>query len=83
MCLAVPKAPGTPSIVNVTKDSVTIEWDHPVFDGGSEIYGYYIEKKESNSILWQRANETLVNTTGYTIKGNLNIKLMLVILLIN
>lgn len=38
-------------------------------DGGSPIMGYVIERKEKNSLLWVRANETLVRPTEYSCYG--------------
>lgn len=40
-------------------------WDRPDSDGGSPITGYLIERKERNSILWVKANDTLVRSTEY------------------
>ncbi|NXM00715.1 TITIN protein, partial [Tyrannus savana] len=45
-----PGAPGKPVVYNVTADGMTISWDAPAYDGGSEITGYHVEKKERNSI---------------------------------
>lgn len=42
-----------------------VAWDQPESDGGSPITGYYIERKERNSLLWVKANDTVVRTTEY------------------
>lgn len=42
-----------------------VAWDKPEKDGGSPITGYYIERKERNSLLWVKANDTVVRTTEY------------------
>lgn len=39
-------APENPRIVDVSCDTANIEWDAPKDDGGSEIIGYIIQKKE-------------------------------------
>lgn len=44
-------------------------WDKPESDGGSPITGYYIERKERNSLLWVKANDTVVRTTEYPCAG--------------
>lgn len=44
-------------------------WDRPESDGGSPITGYYIERKERNSLLWVKANDTVVRTTEYPCAG--------------
>lgn len=46
-----------------------MSWERPVNDGGSPIIGYSIERKERNSLLWVRANETLVRPTEYSCYG--------------
>lgn len=56
----VPGQPGIPQVVAFTKDSMTISWNEPSSDGGSPILGYRIERKEKNSILWQRISKALV-----------------------
>lgn len=44
-------------------------WEKPNSDGGSPITGYYIERKERNSLLWVKANDTVVRTTEYPCAG--------------
>lgn len=56
----VPSQPGIPQVAAFTKDSITISWNEPSNDGGSPILGYHIERKEKNSILWQRISKALV-----------------------
>uniref|UniRef100_A0A452HGR1 Titin n=1 Tax=Gopherus agassizii TaxID=38772 RepID=A0A452HGR1_9SAUR len=56
----VPGPPGTPQVIAVTKESMTISWNEPVTDGGSPILGYHVERKERNSILWQTVSKALV-----------------------
>uniref|UniRef100_A0A8C3DH27 Uncharacterized protein n=1 Tax=Corvus moneduloides TaxID=1196302 RepID=A0A8C3DH27_CORMO len=67
----VPGPPGTPQVVAVTKETMTISWNEPVTDGGSPILGYHIERKERNSIVWQTVSKMLVSgnifkSTGLT-----------------
>uniref|UniRef100_A0A8C8AMA2 Titin n=1 Tax=Otus sunia TaxID=257818 RepID=A0A8C8AMA2_9STRI len=67
----VPGPPGTPQVIAVTKETMTISWNEPVTDGGSPILGYHVERKERNSILWQTVSKTLVSgnifkSTGLT-----------------
>lgn len=35
---------------------MSIRWEEPYHDGGSKVTGYWIEKKERNTILWVREN---------------------------
>uniref|UniRef100_A0A8C1MWQ7 Titin n=1 Tax=Cyprinus carpio TaxID=7962 RepID=A0A8C1MWQ7_CYPCA len=53
--------PGPPTgPIKLDEDSMTISWNEPSSDGGSPILGYHIERKEKNSILWQRISKALV-----------------------
>ncbi|XP_063069289.1 titin-like [Engraulis encrasicolus] len=65
----VPGKPGTPQVVAFTKDVMTITWDDPASDGGSPVLGYHIERKEKNSILWQKVSKTLVIGNSYKSPG--------------
>ena len=56
----VPGQPGIPQITAFTKDAMTLSWNEPSSDGGSPILGYHIERKEKNSILWQKVNKAVV-----------------------
>lgn len=46
-----------------------LSWERPSSDGGSPLTGYCIEKKERNSLLWVKANESMVKATQYTCTG--------------
>eukprot|EP00061_Rhincodon_typus_P018657 g47915.t1 len=65
----VPGPPGTPQVIAVSKDSMTITWNDPVTDGGSRIFGYHVERKERNSILWQTVSKSLVVGTTFKSTG--------------
>lgn len=36
---------------------MSIRWEEPYHDGGSKIVGYWVEKKERNTILWTKENK--------------------------
>ena len=55
----VPSAPGAPDIQAVGGDFVNLSWEKPESDGGSRVKGYWIEKREANSSMWQRVNTHL------------------------
>ena len=38
--------PGTPEAFHVTKDTIVIQWTKPEYDGGSNITGYTVEKRD-------------------------------------
>lgn len=54
MCKASPSPPQNLRIVNITSKSVTIEWETPDSNGGTEITAYIIEKLLTKSSQWSR-----------------------------
>ncbi|XP_034031401.1 titin-like, partial [Thalassophryne amazonica] len=66
---SVPTAPGTPSASTVTKYSMVVEWEPPAKDGGSPITGYYLERKERNSILWTKINKLVITDPRFKTTG--------------
>lgn len=64
-----PGPPGKPVVYNVTSDGMTIQWEKPIYDGGTPIQGFHVEKKEMNSIMWQKVNTMLIKETEYRILG--------------
>lgn len=58
MLIAVPpSAPTRPEVFSVTANCISIRWEEPYHDGGSKVTGYWIERKERNTILWVRDNK--------------------------
>ena len=60
--------PGTviqPNITSVSNDAIVVAWQEPVSDGGSPIIGYHIQRKDRNSILWEKANSYAVKDTTF------------------
>ena len=53
--------PGTPEATHVTKDTIVIEWTKPEYDGGSNITGYIVERRDLPEGRWIRANFTQLN----------------------
>lgn len=64
-----PGSPGKPVAYNITSDGMTIKWEAPDFDGGSPILGYHVEKKDRNSLLWQKVNTIIISNREYRIIG--------------
>ena len=54
--LPVPSAPMNLTLVDYDRDSVDLKWEAPLDNGGSEITGYLVEKKDSSG-RWERAHE--------------------------
>lgn len=56
--LLVPPSPPTrPEVYSVSANAMGIKWEEPYHDGGSKVTGYWIEKKERNTILWVKDNK--------------------------
>ena len=52
-----PEKPGRPEIRAVTKQSVSLGWARPANDGGAPISGFWIEKKQRQSLRWVKATK--------------------------
>jgi len=48
---------------------MSIRWEEPYHDGGSKVTGYWIEKKERNTILWVRENKIPCFECYYKVEG--------------
>lgn len=56
-------------ISDITKNSISLAWQKPNYDGGSPITGYFIEKREGVNTRWSKANLTNVTDTRFTVTG--------------
>ena len=65
----VPGPCGQPKVSAISKDSLTIVWMEPVNDGGSEITGYIVERKEPKSTRWIRATRSPISQTRFVSSG--------------
>ncbi|AWP08682.1 putative titin-like [Scophthalmus maximus] len=52
-----PSAPSTPTVSGVTGDSIALTWERPESDGGSEIDGYILEKRDKEGVRWSKCNK--------------------------
>lgn len=60
-----PGPPGRPAVFDVSRDGMTVAWNPPEEDGGLEVSGYIIERKEVRSDRWVRANKNPITMTRY------------------
>uniref|UniRef100_A0A672QCF0 Titin n=1 Tax=Sinocyclocheilus grahami TaxID=75366 RepID=A0A672QCF0_SINGR len=56
----IPGAPTNVEITSVTSEEMRLTWIKPASDGGSEILGYIIERREKSGLHWVRVNRDLV-----------------------
>ena len=62
-----PQAPSGPEIKRISPTSVELSWTPPRSDGGSEVTGYLIEKKDKSG-RWTPVTDS-VDGTSFTVKG--------------
>uniref|UniRef100_A0A671TSQ2 Titin n=1 Tax=Sparus aurata TaxID=8175 RepID=A0A671TSQ2_SPAAU len=54
---------------NVSRNAVTISWRRPAQDGGSDIRGYCVERKERRGMRWVRACKRTVPDLRFKVQG--------------
>uniref|UniRef100_A0A3Q4MCF9 Titin n=1 Tax=Neolamprologus brichardi TaxID=32507 RepID=A0A3Q4MCF9_NEOBR len=64
-----PSAPSTPIATAVTGDSVTLTWERPETDGGSEIDGFIVEKLDKEGVRWTKCNKRRLNDLRFRCTG--------------
>jgi len=56
-------------VTEVTMNSVSLAWQRPPYDGGSKITGYSVERRDTGSGRWVKANFTNIIEMGFTVSG--------------
>uniref|UniRef100_A0A7N9ATS0 Fibronectin type-III domain-containing protein n=1 Tax=Mastacembelus armatus TaxID=205130 RepID=A0A7N9ATS0_9TELE len=64
-----PSTPSTPTASAVTGDSITLTWERPETDGGSEIDGYILEKRDKEGVRWTKCNRRRLNDLRFRCTG--------------
>uniref|UniRef100_A0A669Q3Q5 Titin n=1 Tax=Phasianus colchicus TaxID=9054 RepID=A0A669Q3Q5_PHACC len=66
------KPPGPPSIPEVsaiTKDSMVVTWGRPEDNGGAEIEGYILEKRDKDGVRWTKCNKKRLTDLRFRVTG--------------
>lgn len=69
-CFIPADPPGRPEVTDVTRSTVSLSWSAPLYDGGSKIIGYIIERKpydKSGDGRWLKCNYTIVSENCFTV----------------
>lgn len=66
---AVPERPEDLGVKEVTKDSVTLTWNPPKYDGGSEIINYVLESRLIGTEKFHKVTNDNLLGRKYTVKG--------------
>ncbi|XP_052348292.1 myosin-binding protein C, slow-type-like isoform X10 [Oncorhynchus keta] len=61
----IPDPPEVPLVTEVGGDWCSMTWEPPIYDGGSPILGYFIERKKKQSSRWMRLNFDLNKETTF------------------
>ena len=54
---------------DIHRDRVTIEWEPPQYDGGANITGYVIEKRDARKKRWTYVHKVEPEMREYTVPG--------------
>lgn len=64
--------PGPPvgpvAISDVTEDSVTVQWEPPSYDGGSQVTNYIVLKRETSTAAWSEVSSTVARNVTKVMK---------------
>lgn len=58
-----PTRPSKPQVTMITRSTMTVVWERPSLDGGSDIDGYYLEKREIKSLQWFKVVKDTIRDT--------------------
>uniref|UniRef100_A0ABL0EK17 Titin n=1 Tax=Rhodnius prolixus TaxID=13249 RepID=A0ABL0EK17_RHOPR len=64
-----PSPPKNISVLNIASKSVTLQWEPPLSNGGSELTGYVIEKQPTATSKWTKVVTLDPNVTYYSVEN--------------
>ncbi|XP_041940395.1 titin [Alosa sapidissima] len=65
----VPDPPKDITITSISKDSMTVCWSRSENNGGSEITGYIVEKRDRAGVRWTKCNKRRVTDLRFRVTG--------------
>lgn len=54
-------------MINITRNTVTLIWTPPKYDGGHKLTGYLVEKLETGGKAWMKANHVNIQSCAFTV----------------
>ncbi|KAM4693674.1 myomesin-2 isoform 1-T1 [Discoglossus pictus] len=66
--LTTPSHPYGITLLNCDGQSMTLGWKVPKFTGGSQITGYYIDKREAHHLKWHEVNSQQIQQRIFTVQ---------------
>ncbi|CAA9993168.1 unnamed protein product [Nesidiocoris tenuis] len=67
--IAPPSPPNSIAVLNIASKSVTLQWEPPLSNGGSELTDYVIEKQDSQSNKWTKVVTLDANVLKFTVEN--------------
>lgn len=67
--IVTPGQPSLPEASMITKQTMTISWKRPTVDGGNEISGYILERREKKSLRWFKVTKESIRDTRQKVSG--------------
>ena len=64
-----PGPPSTPEVSAITKDSMVVTWGRPEDNGGAEIEGYILEKRDKDGVRWTKCNKKRLTDLRFRVTG--------------
>uniref|UniRef100_A0A3Q3BI64 Titin n=1 Tax=Kryptolebias marmoratus TaxID=37003 RepID=A0A3Q3BI64_KRYMA len=64
-----PSAPSTPEASAITRDSMVLTWERPENNGGAEIEGYVLEKRDKDGVRWTKCNKKRLTDLRFRCAG--------------
>uniref|UniRef100_A0A8C3XLQ9 Titin n=1 Tax=Chelydra serpentina TaxID=8475 RepID=A0A8C3XLQ9_CHESE len=64
-----PGPPSVPEVSAITKDSMIVTWGRPIDNGGAEIEGYILEKRDKDGIRWTKCHKKRLTDLRFRVTG--------------